>query len=63
VHVTSVPASHGQWDLGRRGIAAVVRASVHVYNDESDLDALAAALTGTEQEGARHSWAAAPTLT
>jgi selenocysteine lyase/cysteine desulfurase/glycine/D-amino acid oxidase-like deaminating enzyme len=44
VHVTSVPASHGQWDLGRRGIDAVVRASVHVYNDESDLAALAEAL-------------------
>lgn len=44
VHVTSVPASHGQWDLGRRGIDAVVRASVHVYNDESDLAALGEAL-------------------
>jgi cysteine desulfurase/selenocysteine lyase len=46
VHLTSVPAGHGQWDLGRRGLDAVVRASVHVYNDDGDVDALAGALTG-----------------
>lgn len=40
VHVVSVPATHGQWDLGERGIPAVVRASVHVYNDENDVEAL-----------------------
>jgi cysteine desulfurase/selenocysteine lyase len=45
VHVVSVPASHGRWDLERRGLDAVVRASVHVYNDESDVDALTEALT------------------
>jgi selenocysteine lyase/cysteine desulfurase/glycine/D-amino acid oxidase-like deaminating enzyme len=39
-HLVSVPASHGQWDLGRRGLPAVVRASVHVYNDTEDVDAL-----------------------
>ncbi|MFI5932258.1 N-methyl-L-tryptophan oxidase [Actinoplanes sp. NPDC051494] len=44
VHLTQVPAGHGQWDLGRRGLDAVVRASVHVYNDESDVDALAETL-------------------
>ncbi len=40
VRVVSVPATHGQWDLGDRGIRAVVRASVHVYNDENDMTAL-----------------------
>lgn len=40
VRVVSVPATHGQWDLGVRGLDAVVRASVHVYNDDADLDAL-----------------------
>ncbi|MDP9792221.1 selenocysteine lyase/cysteine desulfurase/glycine/D-amino acid oxidase-like deaminating enzyme [Catenuloplanes nepalensis] len=44
VHVTSIPDHHGQWDLGRRGLESVVRASVHVYNDESDISALTAAL-------------------
>ncbi len=44
VHLVSVPASHGRWDLERRGLDAVVRASVHVYNDDSDVDALAGAL-------------------
>ncbi|WP_162893135.1 aminotransferase class V-fold PLP-dependent enzyme [Microbacterium halotolerans] len=40
VRVVSVPATHGQWDLGDRRIPAVVRASPHVYNDEGDVDAL-----------------------
>ncbi|MFE7988522.1 aminotransferase class V-fold PLP-dependent enzyme [Streptomyces shenzhenensis] len=40
VRTVSVPASHGQWDLGLRGVASVVRASVHVYNDSSDTRAL-----------------------
>ena len=44
VRTVSVPASHGQWDLGRRGVPAVVRASTHVYNDDADLDALVAAV-------------------
>jgi selenocysteine lyase/cysteine desulfurase len=44
VQVVSVPASHGQWELGRRDYDAVVRASVHVYNDEGDLEALTGAL-------------------
>jgi selenocysteine lyase/cysteine desulfurase len=39
VRTVSVPASHAQWDLGDRGVDAVVRASLHVYNDESDLAA------------------------
>ncbi|MDI9914000.1 N-methyl-L-tryptophan oxidase [Rhodococcus sp. IEGM 1379] len=44
IRVVAVPASHGQWDLGHRGLECVVRASVHVYNDTDDLDALEAAL-------------------
>lgn len=40
VHVVSVPASHGRWDLEPRAIPAVVRASLHVYSDDSDIDAL-----------------------
>jgi len=46
VHLVSVPAGHGQWDLGRRGLDAVVRASVHVYNNMDDVGALAGALRG-----------------
>ncbi|MFV2009941.1 MULTISPECIES: aminotransferase class V-fold PLP-dependent enzyme [unclassified Micromonospora] len=44
LHLVAVPASHGQWDLGRRGLPAVVRASVHVYNDDTEVDALLARL-------------------
>ncbi len=40
VRTVSVPASHAQWDLGSRGVPAVVRASVHVYNDAGDTRAL-----------------------
>ncbi|MEU6642554.1 aminotransferase class V-fold PLP-dependent enzyme [Saccharomonospora sp. NPDC046836] len=40
VRVVSVPATHGQWDLGVRKLSSVVRASVHVYNDDNDLGAL-----------------------
>ncbi|MFT4082367.1 MAG: aminotransferase class V-fold PLP-dependent enzyme [Nocardioides sp.] len=40
VRVVSVPASHGQWDLGYRGVPSVVRASAHVYNDDADTAAL-----------------------
>lgn len=40
VRVVSVPATHGQWDLGDRGVPSVVRASPHVYNDETDVAAL-----------------------
>jgi selenocysteine lyase/cysteine desulfurase len=45
VHVVSVPASHGRWELDRRELDAVVRASVHIYNDPSDFDALVDALS------------------
>jgi cysteine desulfurase/selenocysteine lyase len=40
IHLLAVPAAHGQWDLGARGLSRVVRASVHLYNDESDVDAV-----------------------
>lgn len=40
VNVVAVPAAHGLWDLGGRGLPAVVRASPHVYDDEADLQAL-----------------------
>lgn len=44
VHVTSVPAGHGRWDMAPRGLTAVVRASVHVYNDTDDVRALTGAV-------------------
>jgi monomeric sarcosine oxidase len=47
IRVVAVPASHGQWDLGHRGLECVVRASVHVYNDVDDLDALEAAVVSS----------------
>jgi len=40
ISAVSVPATHGQWDLGDRGIPSVVRISPHVYNDQNDVDAL-----------------------
>lgn len=40
IHTLAVPATHGQWDLGNRGLTRVVRASVHVYNGEADIDAV-----------------------
>lgn len=40
VNVVAVPAAHGLWDLGARGLAAVVRASPHVYDDDEDMQAL-----------------------
>lgn len=44
VHLIAVPAGHGRWDMDHRGLTKVVRASVHVYNDEDDLDALVGAV-------------------
>ncbi len=37
VSIVSVPATHGQWDLGARSLEIVLRASAHVYNDDDDL--------------------------
>ncbi|WP_262060234.1 N-methyl-L-tryptophan oxidase [Streptomyces sp. STR69] len=44
VHLIAVPAGHGRWDMDHRGLTKVVRASVHVYNDVDDLDALVEAV-------------------
>jgi len=44
IWVTQVPAAHAQWDLGRRRLDAVVRASVHIYNTADDVEALGAGL-------------------
>jgi selenocysteine lyase/cysteine desulfurase len=52
VRVVSVPATHGQWDLGARGLDAVVRASLHVYNDDSDIAALADAVAAVAADAA-----------
>jgi selenocysteine lyase/cysteine desulfurase len=41
VYVVAVPASHSRWGLAHD---AVVRASVHVYNEQADFDALTEAL-------------------
>jgi selenocysteine lyase/cysteine desulfurase len=51
VRTVSVPASHGQWDLGFRGVGSVVRASVHVYNDATDSEALLAAVAALARAG------------
>ncbi|GAA1687878.1 aminotransferase class V-fold PLP-dependent enzyme [Microbacterium sediminicola] len=52
VRVVSVPASHGQWDIGDRGVPSVVRASPHVYNDEADVAALLSAVAAVAGGGA-----------
>ncbi|MFF7474011.1 N-methyl-L-tryptophan oxidase [Streptomyces sp. NPDC008092] len=44
VYLIAVPADHGRWDMEPRGLAKVVRASVHVYTDDGDLDALVEAV-------------------
>jgi selenocysteine lyase/cysteine desulfurase len=40
VNVVAVPVAHSRWELAARALPAVVRASVHAYNDEADLQAL-----------------------
>lgn len=69
IHLIAVPAGHGRWDMDPRGLTKVVRASVHVYNDRADLDALVEAVReivsrhGTPtppREPARRSSAAVP---
>ena len=45
-HAVVVPASHGRWDMAPRGLEAVVRASLHVYNDRDDVAAVIGALRG-----------------
>ncbi|HWM10669.1 MAG TPA: aminotransferase class V-fold PLP-dependent enzyme [Solirubrobacteraceae bacterium] len=53
VNVVAVPAAHGLWDLGGRGLPAVVRASPHVYDNDADLEALldgVGAIAGARKE-------------
>ncbi|MFC8520663.1 N-methyl-L-tryptophan oxidase [Streptomyces sp. NPDC057257] len=55
VYLIAVPADHGRWDMDPRGLAKVVRASVHVYTDEGDLDALVEAVSEIAADaGGRH---------
>ncbi|HVW48716.1 MAG TPA: FAD-dependent oxidoreductase [Solirubrobacterales bacterium] len=44
-HTVVVPASHGLWELGPRGLPGVVRTSFHVYNGEDDIEAVIEALS------------------
>jgi cysteine desulfurase/selenocysteine lyase len=44
VNVSALPAAYARLDLGRRGIDEVVRASVHYYNTEDEIDRLVRAL-------------------
>jgi selenocysteine lyase/cysteine desulfurase len=44
VNTSVSPASSAQFDLPARGLDAVVRASVHYYNDDTELDRMVAAL-------------------
>ncbi|WP_374976672.1 aminotransferase class V-fold PLP-dependent enzyme [Microbacterium trichothecenolyticum] len=53
VRVVSVPATHGQWDLGDRAIASIVRASPHVYNDEADISRLLEGVADIARKEAR----------
>ncbi|WP_345801638.1 aminotransferase class V-fold PLP-dependent enzyme [Microbacterium sp. AZCO] len=53
IRVVSVPATHGQWDLGDRAITSVVRASLHVYNDDGDIAKLLEGVADAAREGAR----------
>jgi cysteine desulfurase / selenocysteine lyase len=44
---TSVSVTeYAQFDLPRRGLGELVRASVHYYNNEDELDRLVSALPG-----------------
>lgn len=53
ISAVSVPATHGQWDLGDRGIPSVVRVSPHVYNDEGDVESLIRSVAALSAEGGR----------
>ena len=44
VNTSASPAEYAQYDLPHRGLPALVRASVHYYNTEDEIDALVAAL-------------------
>ncbi|MFI1734165.1 N-methyl-L-tryptophan oxidase [Streptomyces acidicola] len=59
VHLVAVPADHGRWDMDPRGLTQVVRASMHVYTDDGDLDALVEAVAEIAN-GARGTGPTAP---
>jgi selenocysteine lyase/cysteine desulfurase len=46
INVSVSIADYARWDLGQRGLDAIVRASVHYYNTHDELDRLCAALPG-----------------
>jgi cysteine desulfurase / selenocysteine lyase len=60
VHLVSVPAAHGRWDLGARELPAVLRASAHVYNDDADVYALVEAVREVARERPKQARTAAP---
>ena len=51
INVSLTPASYSRLDLGGRGIEAVVRASVHYYNTEEELQRLVAVVEEGVQRG------------
>jgi cysteine desulfurase / selenocysteine lyase len=44
INVSVTPLTYARLDLGARGLAGVVRASVHYYNDEAEVDRFIATL-------------------
>lgn len=46
VHTSAIGAQSAQFDLGMRGLESVVRASVHYFNDDGDIDQLLEQVAG-----------------
>jgi cysteine desulfurase/selenocysteine lyase len=51
INTSVTSASSARLDLGRRGLESVVRASVHYYNTEGEIDRLVEALTEVRSAG------------